>query len=76
MDDQKMNRAIKLHDEIVLLRDILKAADMQPYLTFYFLSIPGRVDDNFTIKNEALVYEILRIIQDRKADLEKEYEAL
>jgi len=76
MDNQKLAHAIDVQHEIKVLNNISIAASKQPYLDFFFTDLNGKNDQIFTIKNEALVYEILRQIEDRKVDLKKEFEEL
>jgi len=74
MDSEKLSHAIRLHDEIVLLKDILSAANNQPDL---ILSFPSSKDkQTFIIENEALVYEILKLIRDQKERLEEVFKEI
>lgn len=77
MNSEKLGNAINIYDEIVLLNDLLKAANSQPYLDFHFIVVPGKSQTTyFVVKNEELVCDILNVIKVRKAELEKEFEAL
>ena len=78
MNNQTLDHAIEIHDEMIALDDILNAASNQSYLTFAFTSTstPGRIDKTFTIKNEDLVYIILTQIKLRKELLEEEFKEL
>ena len=76
MDSEKLNQAIDLDTEIVELRDILNAIGEEPYLCFHFTGTSRGTSDNFIIKEEKLVCDILRLIGDRRCKLEKEFGAL
>lgn len=77
MIEQNLNRGIALHDEIQDLEALLSCSDLQPYLNFVCDFAPaGRSERTFTIKDEELVYTILKSIKLRKLKLEKKFEEL
>lgn len=76
MNNEKLDHVIELHDEILVLDDILEAAENQPYLEFLFSTPSGINEHTYTVKNEALVHQILCDITQRKMKLEAEFEAL
>ena len=76
MNNEKLDHAIEVHDEMAVLDDILSAANNQPYLEFsFFYSATGK-NHTYTIKNEALIYEVLKLIRDQKERLEKVFQEL
>ncbi len=71
MTDAQIVEAIKLHDEIMLLSDIINYSANQPEVTFSFQSGTSK-----SIMDEDLTYEILHLIKDFKVKLEHEFAAL
>ena len=74
MDNEKLDHAVDLHDEIVLLKDILFAAEGQPTLSFSFLSSGN--DRIFTLKSEQLIDDILGVIRATKENLEEAFKEI
>ena len=73
MNSEKLSHAINLHDEIVLLKDILSAAENQPYLNLVFLDSKK---PNFSIRDVDLVDDIFRVIKAKKENLEEVFKEL
>lgn len=77
MTNQKLGQAINLDIEIVALNDLLDAASNNPYLNFRLFTNKDRtIIKDFLVKEEELVYEILKAIKDRKIELERKLKAL
>lgn len=74
MNSERLSHAIRLHDEMVLLKDILSAAKNQPTLSFSFLSSGN--DRIFTIKSEQLIDDILGVIRATKENLKEVFKEL
>lgn len=74
MDSERLSHAIRLHDEIVLLKDILSAASNQPTLSFSFLSSGN--DRIFTLKSEQLIDDVLGVIRATKENLEEVFKEI
>lgn len=76
MNNQTLDRAINVSNELTVLNDILNAAENQPNLKFEFERCFNDPPAMYTITNESTVYLILRLLKDRKVDLEREFETL
>ena len=76
MNNQTLSHAIDVQHEIALLDNILTAMNKQPHMDFSFTDLSGANEMIYTIKNESLVYQIIKQIEMRKESLEKEFKEL
>ena len=73
MNETQLNRGIELHSEIKDLKYILEAMNQQPDICIH---LHKNLGEDISIKNKALVYEILKLIRDQKERSEKVFKAL
>lgn len=73
MTKESLNKGIVLHSEIKALKYVVEAMEQQPELCIH---LHRNLGEDICIKDEALIYEVLRLFKDKLCDFEKEFKEL
>ena len=73
MTEVQLDQGIILHDEIKTLKYILEGMNAQSDLCIH---LHKNLGEDISIKDEQLVYLILGLIKNKKAELEREFKEL